>query len=285
MGKRPLFDHVTIIGLGLIGGSLGLALKRRKVARRILGISRSPKTVREAQRRGAIDHGAVGFPDSLDPTDLVVIATPPLTVARIAREIVRRTHHRFLLTDVASTKGEIVRDLERILPSPSRISFVGSHPMAGSEHSGISAAHPDLFEGAPCVVTKTPKTDREALLKISALWRSVGGHPIVLSPARHDALVAQVSHLPHLVAVALTLAAEPHALKLSAGGFADLTRIALSDPTLWEQILQTNRRHVVRSLDRFLTELKLLRTLLRINSPGDLRRLLQSARLRRQKIR
>lgn len=283
MTKEPLFNQVTIIGLGLIGGSLGLALKRRRISRRVIGFSRRDATVRRAKAWGAVDDGCADLcSEWLGSSDLMVIATPPLAVAKVAGQIARMTSHHFILTDVASTKAGIIRDLEQIVPP--RISVVGSHPMAGSEQSGISAARADLFEGAPCIVTKTPRTDRKALSRISALWRGVGGRPIVLTPPLHDELVVQVSHLPHLVAVALLLAASPKALKLSAGGFADLTRVALSDPALWEQIFRTNRQPVARALDRFLTELKSIRALLRTGSASDLRRLLQSARLRRQKI-
>ncbi len=281
--SRPLFDHVTIVGLGLIGGSLGMALRERKVARKVFGIARSANTLREAKRRGAVDDGSTDLADGLSNPGLVVIATPPKTVVGIAHEIARRTRHSFILTDVASVKGEIVGNLEKILPP--RISFVGGHPMAGSERSRIQAANPDLFQRAPCVVTKSPKTSSTALATVSALWRSVGGRVTILSPSRHDLLIAQISHLPHVVAVGLTHLVSGDALKIAAGGFRDATRIALSDPDLWSEICQMNRVKIAHLLDQFVKELRTLRRFVAGNKGSRMRQLLHSAREKRSRLR
>ena len=276
---RPLFNQVSIVGLGLIGGSLGIALRRGRVARRVIGFTQSETTLRRAKHKGAVDDGCTELcPDWLGSSDLVVIATPPLSVVPIARQIMRLTSHRFLLTDVASTKREIVRRIEKILPS--RIRFVGSHPMAGSERSGIQAADPDLFQGAACILTPTVCTDRSAVAKVSALWRGVGGRPVVLSPARHDALVAQISHVPHLAAAALVLSAQPEALELAAGGFTDATRIALSDPAIWSEICRTNRVELKKGLDRFIAQIERLKRL----QGAALFRSLEVAQRKRRKL-
>lgn len=276
----PVFNRVTIVGLGLVGGSLGMAIRRKRLARRVIGFSRHESTVRRAKARRAIDDGCTELcPDWLGLSDLVVIATPPLSVVPIARQVAKLTSHRFILTDVASTKGEIVQRIEKNLPS--RIRFVGSHPMAGSERSGIQAADPDLFQGAACLLTPTARADRSAVAKISALWRGVGGRPVALSPARHDALVAQISHVPHLAAAALVLAAQPEALRMAAGGFTDATRIALSDPSVWSEICRTNRRELRRGLDRFIAQIERLRKLLS-DDTGLLRSLEEARRKRRQ---
>ncbi len=276
-----MFKRVSIVGLGLIGGSLGMALKRGRIARSVIGFSRHERTIRRALARGAVNDADTELcPDWLGESDLVVIATPPLTVVPIAREIARLTTHRFVMTDVASTKAQIVRQLERSLPA--RISFVGSHPMAGSEKSGIEAAHQDLFNGAPCVVTRTSKTNRAALARVSALWRSVGGRPMVLDPSRHDALVARVSHLPHLTAVGLMLAAGKEPLILSAGGFADTTRIALSDPRMWREICLSNRKQITRALRAFRKEIERFEQLIRRGDGAALSRLFASAQRKRR---
>lgn len=279
---RPLFKQVTIVGLGLIGGSLGMALKKRRIARRVIGFTRHEATLRRAKARGAIDDGDTELcPEWLGQSDLVVIATPPRAVPTVARQIARLSRGQLLLTDVASAKGQIHRQLARILPA--RISYVGSHPMAGSECSGIEAAQGDLFEGATCIVTPDAKRSGQAVARIEGLWRSVGSRVVRISAQRHDALVAQISHLPHLAAIGLVLSAHPRSLPLAAGGFSDATRIALSDPGLWRQILQMNRRQVTQSLDRFLLQMGELRDLLSSeDNPRLIRRLLAAQRKRRR---
>ena len=243
------FKQVSIIGTGLIGGSLGLALRRRGIARRVIGFSRSEKTIRRAIARGAIHEGDTELcANWLGESDLVVLAVPPEEVVPMARRIARMTRHSFLMTDMTSVKGPIVGRLDKILPS--RIRFVGSHPMAGSERSGIEAADAGLFRGAACVVTRTARTDPAALRRIGRMWRAVDAEVIVMDPRRHDRLVAQISHVPHLTAAALTLFPETAAMPLAGGGFADLTRVAESDPEMWDQICRMNRKEILAALNR-----------------------------------
>jgi len=278
-----LFKQISIVGLGLIGGSLGLALRKGKIARKVIGFSRHEATIRRAIARGAIDDGDTELcPDWLGHSDLVVIATPPLAVAATARRIAKITSGRIFLTDVASTKSEIVKELERSLPS--RISFVGAHPMAGSERSGIDAADPALFRDAVCVITPTPRTNSAARARVSLLWHGVSSRVVSMPAARHDALVAQISHLPHLTAAALTRAPDPAALALAAGGFADATRIAAGDPALWEEICRTNRREILSALVRLQRELNQLKKLLRGGRSRELRQFLAAAQRRRLQL-
>lgn len=280
---RPLFNQVSIVGLGLVGGSLGLALRRRRIARRVIGFSRHEKTIRRAIRRGAIHDGDTELcPNWLGESDLVVLAVPPEKVVSTAREVARLTRHSFLMTDVTSVKGPIVRALEKALPR--RIRFVGSHPMAGSERSGISAADGVLFHGAPCIVTPSGRAKAGAVRKVSGMWKAVGGSVILLPPERHDRLVAQISHVPHLAAAALARAADGSALRLSAGGFADTTRVALSDPQMWSQIVQMNREEVARALGRFIRILEKFRRQIRRDAAAQLSGELKAARRRRRRI-
>jgi len=270
---KPLFKQVSMIGLGLIGGSLGMALRKGRVARRVIGFARHEATIRKAKARGAIQDGDTELcPNWLGESDLVVLAVPPEQVVPMARKVARLTRHPFILTDVASVKGPIVSALERLLPS--RIRFVGSHPMAGSERSGIEAAGVDLFRGAACVVTRTARTDPSAMRRVSRMWQRIGGRVVVLDPRRHDRLVAQVSHVPHLVSAALTLLPDSPALRLAGGGFLDTTRIAESDPRMWSQICGMNRREISAGLRRLLKELRGVRGL----------KGLEKARRRRQRL-
>lgn len=278
-----MFKQVSIVGLGLIGGSLGMALRKGRVARKVIGFSRHEATIRRAIALGAIDDGDTELcPDWLGHSDLVVIATPPLAVAPTARRIARITSGRIFLTDVASTKSEIVKKLERSLPS--RISFVGAHPMAGSEKSGIAAADAALFRDAVCIITPTPRTNSAARARVASLWRGVGTRVVSMPAARHDTLVAQISHLPHLAAAVLTRAPDPAALALAAGGFADATRIAAGDPALWEEICQTNRREILSALGRLQRELNQLKKLLHGNRSRELRQFLAAAQRRRLQL-
>ncbi len=280
---RPLFNQVSIIGLGLIGGSLGMALRRRKIARRVIGFARHEATIRRAKAKGAIDDGCTELcPNGLSESDLVVIATPPSTVPAIARRVARLARGPLILSDVASTKAGIVRSVERALPG--RASFVGAHPMAGSERSGIEAADARLFDGAICIVTPTSRTRPAALAKVVSLWRRVGCRVERLSPDRHDALVAQVSHVPHLAAAALTLFPERQALRLSGGGFADATRIALGDPSLWEEICRANPREIARALGQLISELSVMKALVHRGKFLRLRKQFDTARRKRRSL-
>lgn len=278
-----MFRQISIIGLGLIGGSLGLALRKGKIARKVIGFSRHGATIRRAIARGAIDDGDTELcPDWLGHSDLVVIATPPLVVVPTARKIAKITTGRLLLTDVASTKAEIVRALDQVLPS--RISFVGGHPMAGSEQSGIDSADAKLFRGALCLLTPTARTNRKAVAKVASLWRGVGGSVRTLSPLKHDVRVAEISHLPHLIAAALTATPSVASLKLAGPGFSDTTRIAAGDPALWEEICRTNPGAVLSSLEKFGDRLTDLHRLIRAGRWTELRRCLKNAQYRRQKL-
>ncbi len=260
-----------------------MALRRGRVAHRVIGFSRREATVRQAKARGAVNDGCTELcPDWLGESDLVVLAVPPEEVVRVAREVARLTSHSFLMTDVTSVKGPVVRALEKELPP--RIRFVGSHPMAGSEKSGIEAARAALFEGAPCVVTRTPKADARAVAKTSSLWEAVGGETILMDPLRHDALVAQISHLPHLSAVGLILSADKAALKLCAGGFADTTRIALSSPALWREICLANREPIVRALSSFRKNLRKLETLVAGGNGAQMEKLFRAAGQKRRRV-
>lgn len=277
---KPLFRQISIIGLGLMGGSLGMALRKGRVARRVIGFSRHESTLRRAKARGAIDDGDTELcPDWLGESDLVVIATPPLTVPKIARDIARICPGRLLLTDVASTKSLVVREVEKVLPP--RMKFVGGHPMAGSEQSGVEAADAKLFRNVLCLLTPTARTDRKAVARVASLWRGVGCRVRTLSPGQHDAWVAEISHLPHLAAVGLTLTPGVSSLRLAGPGFTDTTRVAAGDPALWEEICSTNSRSVRAALDRFIRQMQDLR---RQVGGKDIRKSLQAAQHRRGKV-
>src|SRR3989338_233147 len=203
-----LFHRVTIIGLGLIGGSLGIAIRRRRLAKTVVGYSRKPATLRVAKRRGAIHTGTTNLRDAVRNADLVVLATPVDLIVPMARQAARYCRRSAILTDVGSTKGHIVRSLERSLPR--HVSFVGAHPIAGSEQRGIDAARSDLFAGAVCVLTPTVRTARRALQKVKRLWAQVGMRVITMSPRDHDQLLAGPPPPPPFFAACLSAAHPDH---------------------------------------------------------------------------
>src|SRR5437588_73202 len=198
-----MFDRATIVGVGLIGGSLGMALRARGVAREVVGVPAAAASTRSARAARAIDRGTVDPAAGVAGADLVVLAVPPDQVVPMARRVAPHLQPGALLTDVASVKAEIVESIEALLRPESGPAFVGGHPMAGNERQGVAAASPDLFEGTAYLMTPTPRTPRGSVERLAGLARALGAIPLEVEPAEHDRMVALVSHLPYLVAAAL----------------------------------------------------------------------------------
>ena len=243
------FNKIAIIGVGLIGGSIGLAVKKKKLAKQVVGICRRKISARSALRKKAVDKVTLDYKEGLKGADLVIIATPVGRVIDIAEKVIKNSEGNLILTDVGSTKEMIVKEIEKIVPS--RIRFIGSHPMAGSEKNGVSSADEDLFKNSVCVVTKTGKTDNEALNKVKRFWSDIGATCRVLSPAKHDYYISFISHVPHIVAMALASSVHPDSLRYASTGFKDTTRVASSDPILWHDIFVSNAKSIKVALSRY----------------------------------
>ena len=264
----------TLVGTGLIGGSLGMALRR--AGWEVVGVDRDPARAQEAVERGALD--AIGE----DPaSDLTIVATPVGGVVDEARRLLEAGHR--VVTDVGSVKEPIVAGVDH--PG-----FVGGHPMAGSEQEGIAAATADLFDGATWVLTPTATTDDQAFATVRAALAQLGAEVVALDPHRHDALVAMVSHVPHLTAATLMRladeASEEHRalLRLAAGGFRDMTRIAAGHPGIWPDIVAENRDAIVDVLDRLLASLTEVREVVAGSDRDALLGLLEQARAARTNL-
>ncbi|NLW38153.1 MAG: prephenate dehydrogenase [Peptococcaceae bacterium] len=262
---NPEFNRVVIVGVGLIGGSLGMALCRRGLAREVVGTGSDPENLRLALELGAIHRFAVPPAGAVAGADLVIIATPVSITVPVLLEILPHLTEGTVVTDVGSTKGEVVREAERAVRPG--ISFVGGHPMSGSEVTGVRGADPYLFENAFYIITPTPRTPAAALDAVRKLAAGVGARVLEMDPEEHDWAVSAVSHLPHLVAAALvnTVARAPgseRALPLAAGGFRDTTRLASSSPSMWRDIFISNRRQVLKMLRHFKEELSLFEDML-----------------------
>jgi len=285
MAHQPPFSHITIIGVGLIGGSLGLAIRKQFPGITVTGVDK-PAVLRQALRRRAIHAGVSSLSGAVSGADLVILATPVGTIRTLLPRVARVIRRETLVTDVGSVKKPIVGLAKRLFPHGN---FIGGHPMAGVELSGIEAAHPLLFENAIYVLTPYAKTKRALLNKLVRLLRGIGARLLRMDASEHDAVAAAVSHLPQLVAVAvMNLAGRGHPvakryLRLAAGGFRDLTRVASSSFDLWAQILPENRGEIVRALRLLERQLAAYRReLTRRNTKALAREFRSSRRLRRE---
>lgn len=249
---------IAIIGLGVIGGSLGLAVRQNRPGVVVTGHD-TPESMRSALRLGAVDEAAHSVAAAVRDADIIFVCTPVRTIMALLPEIGRNAKPGAVITDVGSTKGEIVAAARRVLPK--NVLFIGGHPMAGSEGKGIAAADALLFQNAVYVLCAAAG-ERRKIGRLTALLRSIGARVLFLSADRHDAVAASISHLPQLIAVAMmTMAArrnrkEPATLQLAAGGFRDITRIASSPYGMWRDILGTNPRTIAAVLKEFTAVLK-----------------------------
>lgn len=271
-----LFNRVTIIGLGLIGGSLALAIKEKKLTEKVIGVSRRKSTIDHAVKNKIVDLATIDLGEGVRGSDLVIIAAPVLKIAAIAREIAPFLKKGAIVTDAGSTKRYIVNNIEKT--GLKGAEFIGSHPIAGSESSGIRSADKDLFKGAYCILTETKNTDPKALNKVKRFWASLGMKVEVMSCQAHDRLLSKISHLPHAVAVSLVNSIGRKGIDLAAGGFKDTTRIASGESELWKDIFSTNRENLVKDIGAFKKELLKIEIALKSNNSPGLARVLNRAK-------
>jgi prephenate dehydrogenase len=265
--------RAAILGLGLMGASLGMALRRAGMVRpgAIAAYDAAPGVAERARERGAIDVAAASAEAAVAGADLVVLAVPVLAMCEVLAAIAPQLAPDAIVTDLGSTKAEVVTWAEALLLEPS--TFVGGHPMAGSERSGIEAAEPDLFQGCAWCLTPTPRTDVAVSGRLARLIERLGAHVMTLSPEQHDSAVAAVSHLPLLAATALTLTAADRpdwstAQDLAAGGFRDTSRVASGDPRMARDICLTNTQPILECLDAYLASLQALRAAVAARDPS-----------------
>ncbi len=279
------FRKITIIGVGLLGGSLGLAIRQRRLAGEVAGYVRRAGSVTECRKLGAVDVCTRDLAEAVAGVDLIVLCTPLSQMAPLVAQMLPALRRGAIVTDVGSVKAGVVSELEQTLQKAG-VHFIGSHPMAGAEKTGVSAARANLFVNAACVVTPTRKSNRPALRKVEELWKAVGGRVVRLSPKDHDALVARSSHLPHVTAAALAnLGLNPKLPKeqstLCATGFRDTTRIASGSPEMWRDIALANRKKLANSLDALIRDLRKFQRALKKPDERAIIRFLESAKTRR----
>lgn len=274
------FKHVAIIGVGLLGGSLGLALRRRGMAGRIVGVARRLATRDIAVKRGCVDHATDDLAEACDGADLVVIATPVMTGLMLLEPVAQCSGAAWV-TDVGSTKASTVAAAEALEALAPR--FVGAHPMAGSEATGPGAAEADLFEGKPVVLTPGPGAHADAVDRVEQLWAAVGMTVYRMDPHAHDRAVARVSHLPHLLSVLLMnhVGDDEPAMRIASTGLADTTRLAGGDVTMWADILIDNAAEAIDAIEEYRDDLTDLRDALMRADRAKIEAVLTTAQQRR----
>ena len=273
------FKQITIIGVGLIGGSIGLAVKKKGLASRVIGVTAHKKSLKKARKRGAIDTGTLNVKNSVLGSDMVILATPVDKILNVLKKVRPCLEKGCIVIDVGSVKGMVVETAEKIVGR--KAYFIGTHPMAGSEQKGIGRANSSLFKNTPSVITKTGKTNARALRLVSGFWKAMGSKVYILSPCEHDKKISSISHLPHIVASALSLTARSSSMEFASTGFKDTTRIASGDPDLWMSILMANRGNVRRDVKDYMKRLQGLRDSIACGKKGRLKKMLSSAKKKR----
>jgi cyclohexadieny/prephenate dehydrogenase len=266
--STPIFHHVALIGLGLIGSSLSHAMRRRGLAARITGHAKSEATRKAAERLKLCDAVYADPAEAVVGADLVILCTPVGSYGALAKAIAPVLMPGATITDVGSVKAAVVRDIAPHLPE--NVHFIPGHPIAGTEHSGPEAGFAELFDGRWCILTPLPGADAEAVSRLERFWQACGASVELMTPEHHDLVLAIVSHVPHLIAYNIVGTAsdleqvtQKEVIKFSASGFRDFTRIAASDPTMWRDVFLNNREAVLEMLARFVEDLTSLQRAIR----------------------
>lgn len=259
MSRAPGKEQMTIVGLGLIGGSLGMAVRRSELGYLVVGHDLHHEAAGHARRLGAVDRAEWNLPAAVESADVVVVATPARAAEGVFRAVAPHLKPGCVVTDVASTKARILAWAEEILPPTA--SFVGGHPMAGKEKSGVEAADPALFAGCTYCVVPGARAPAAAVDRIVSLATAIGARPFFVDPAEHDSFVAAVSHLPFLLSTALVGVTSQSPswrdlARLAATGFRDVTRLASGDPEMHRDICLTNQEAILRWIEAFGAELQ-----------------------------
>ena len=268
-------EKLTIVGAGLIGGSLGLSAQKRGLAKQVAALVRRAQSVAECQSLGIAHNVTIEPAEAIADADLIVICTPVASMVDSVKSWLPIIKSGAVVTDVGSTKKQLVNELTPII-AETGAHFVGSHPMAGSAQTGPSAARADLFEGAVCVVTPGKDTDSNAIQLVNQFWEGLGSQSIVTSVEEHDQLVARCSQLPHLLSSVLAkVVLSPRHVELQrqlcATGFRDMSRLASGSPVMWRDIVTSNREAILGAIDEFTEELEQLRGMITADSKADIK--------------
>ncbi|MBI5634329.1 MAG: prephenate dehydrogenase/arogenate dehydrogenase family protein [Nitrospirae bacterium] len=267
-----IFRKTAVLGVGLLGASFSLALKKNGLCNHITGFGRSRENLGRAKDLGILDAVAADPESACSDADLILLAAPAGSFVELTRQAAPSIKKGAIVTDVGSVKGDLVSELERLMPPGAH--FIGSHPIAGSDRSGIEAAHAELFCDALCIVTPTEQSDPSALKNVMELWSGLGSKVMAMGPARHDRVYAAVSHLPHLIAFAMVNTVsdiDKSYLSYCGQGFKDMTRIAASSPDIWTDISLLNRQNLIEMIALFKENLNRMDAHLKTAEPDALK--------------
>ena len=271
--------QATVIGLGLLGGSISLAVLRSFIRVKVIGYTHRPSTRTKARELAVATEIVDCLKSSVSEANLVILATPIVAFEKIFSEIADALPNGCIVTDVGSTKVLPHRWAAKKLPK--RVHYVGSHPIAGSEQRGIEFARDDLFDGAMCILTTTKKTNRQAVQTMKKFWSKLGCSVKLMTPTEHDRIFANVSHLPHITAAALINANNNKELKFAGKGFMDTTRIASGPPNIWANVLLTNVNNTTKGIDKVIAELVKLKKAIKKENNREIEKLLKKAKIKR----
>lgn len=286
LGRNIFFNKVTIIGVGLIGASFALALREKDLCKDITGYGRREENLKRAKERGIIDYYSLDPGEASLESDLIVLSIPVGVFRDIIDKIKEVLKDGSLITDVGSVKGSLVYEIEGSIPKGSF--YIGSHPIAGGDRSGIDESRADLFKNALCIITPTENSDTGALRKIALLWEKVGSKVRFMDPYKHDEIYGAVSHLPHVIAYTLVNTIgdiDSEFIEYAGQGFKDTTRIALSSPEMWRDIVLYNRENLLKFLDIFKGEIRKIEEFIKNNDSEAIKDIFQKARDLRERIR
>jgi len=279
------FKTVCIVGVGLIGGSLGLALKRAGLCEQVIGLGRRRESLQKALEKGAVDQFTLSPQEAFSQADLIILATPPSTIPTFFPLIGEGGKKGCLVSDVGSVKGRIIKEAEKLLPP--HISFIGGHPLAGREKRGVEWARADLFQDTIYILTPSSRSTEEGMGKMKRLVETIGGYPLIMEADRHDLLLAYTSHFPHILAFSLCLLLkrirdkDERVEHLAASGFRSMTRIAKSAADMWEDILLENRDNLLKVWENWEEVMEEMKKGL---EEGNLKEKLEEAREVREKL-
>ncbi|MFC1738939.1 prephenate dehydrogenase [Planctomycetota bacterium] len=271
--------QITVIGLGLLGGSITLTIKRCLPSVKVVGYTHRPATRKKARNLAVAAKIFNKLTDSVSNADLVILATPICTFENIFSKIADSLPIGCIVTDVGSTKVLAHRWARRSLPKT--VNYVGSHPIAGSEQRGVEFARDDLFEKATCILTTTNKSDPKSVRTLKKFWSTLGCNVKLMTPVRHDNVFANISHLPHIAAASLINANDNQTLKFAGTGLIDTSRIASSPPNIWTDIFATNAQNCIKAIDKIIAELKKLRKALNVEDKKQIEKILRKAKRKR----